>query len=120
MAEAIAARIDGARFGVQSLYLTGSAKTGTAAEASDIDLIIHFRGTERQRQELLLWLDGWSQCLDEWNSLKSGTRQGKVLDIHIITDKDIEEKTSFAVKIIALTDPARPLPMTKVHSDQFS
>jgi len=120
MAEAIASRIDPERFGVQALYLTGSTKTGAAAPSSDIDLIVHFRGTERQCQDLLLWLDGWSECLDELNRHHTGTRQGKLLDIHIVTDKDLEEKTSFAAKIGATTDAACPLLIAKKNSDQLA
>ena len=120
MVEAIAARIDPERFGVQALYLTGSTKTGTAAASSDIDIIVHFRGTERQRQDLLLWLDGWSECLDELNSRQTGSRQSKLLDIHVVTDRDIAEKTSFAAKIGAATDAARPLPIGQGSSDQFA
>jgi hypothetical protein len=34
-----------------------------------------------------------------------------LLDIHIVTDADIEARTSYAVKIGAVTDPAISLPM---------
>jgi predicted nucleotidyltransferase len=120
MAEAIAARVDSERFGVQAIYLTGSTKSGTAAPFSDIDLIVHFSGTERQREDLLAWLDGWSQCLDELNFLQTGCRQGKLLDVHIVTERDITQKTSFAAKIGASTDAARRLPLGRRDSDQHT
>ncbi len=111
MAEEIAARLDPKRFGVEAVYVFGSAKNATAGPASDIDLLIHFRGTQEQREDLLLWLEGWSLCLDEMNFLRTGQKSKGLLDVHIITDEDIEKHTSYAVKIGAVTDPARKLPI---------
>jgi hypothetical protein len=111
-AEGIASRLDPERFGVKAIYLIGSTKNRTAGPASDIDLLIHFRGTERQRDALLLWLEGWSLCLDQINFRKTGCRTGGLLDIHIITDEDIAARTSYAVKIGSATDSARPLPLS--------
>jgi len=111
MAERIAANLDPARFGVAALYVLGSAKNATAGASSDIDLLVHFRGTGRQRTDLVLWLEGWSLCLDEVNFLRTGNRTGGLLDIHIITDDDVAMKSSFAVKIAAATDAAKPLPL---------
>ncbi len=113
MAERIASQLDPERFGVAGFYVFGSTKNATAGLGSDIDIIVHFRGTERQREELALWLDGWSLCLDEMNYLQTGYRTGGLLDVHFVTDDDIARKTSFAVKIGAVTDAARPLPMKK-------
>ena len=113
MAERIASQLDPERFGVAGFYVFGSTKNATAGLGSDIDIIVHFRGTEQQREELELWLDGWSLCLDEMNYLQTGYRTGGLLDVHIVTDDDIARKTSFAVKIGAVTDAARPLPMKK-------
>ena len=111
MAEQIAARLDPVRFGVQALYVFGSTKNGTAGPASDIDLLVHFRGTPEQRAALEQWLEGWSYCLSEINFLRTGYRSDGLLDVHIITDQDIADRTSFAVKIDAVTDSARPLPL---------
>ena len=36
-----------------------------------------------------------------------------LLDVHIVTDEDIARKTSYAVKIGAVTDAARPLALKK-------
>lgn len=111
MAERIAAQLDGERFGVVALYVIGSAKNATAGPASDIDLLVHVRGTPEQEQDLRAWLEGWSLCLDEMNYLRTGQRTGGLLDVHLVTDQDIAGRTSFAVKIGAATDPARPLPL---------
>ncbi len=111
MAEQIALQLDAERFGVSGFYVFGSTKNATAGLASDIDLIVHFSGSPEQLEELKWWLEGWSLCLDEFNYLKTGYRTGGLLDVHIVTDEDIENKTSFAVKIEAVTDAARPLEM---------
>ena len=108
-AERIAARLDSERFGVQAMYLIGSVKDRTAGPKSDIDLLIHFRGSDDQRRDLLSWLDGWSQSLSEINYQKTGTRTKELLDVHIITDKDIEKRSSYAAKIGSASGAARPL-----------
>ena len=96
---------------MKAFYLIGSAKNATAGPASDIDLLLHFQGNDEQRKGLMLWLDGWSRCLAEINFLRTGYRTAGLLDVHLVTDRDIAERSSFAVKIDAITDPARKLPM---------
>ena len=114
MAERIAAELDPRQFGVKAFYLIGSTKNATAGPASDVDLLIHFGGTEDQQRELMLWLEGWSRCLAEMNFLRTGYRCQDLLDVHLITDADIAERSRYAVKIDAVTDPARKLPMKQV------
>jgi hypothetical protein len=109
MAEQIASHLDADRFGVAGLYLFGSTKNGMAGPASDIDLLVHFRGSTYKRKGLVQWLEGWSLCLDEINYLRTGYHSGGLLDVHIVTDDDIARRTSYAVKIDAVTDAARPL-----------
>ncbi|MBN2072150.1 MAG: nucleotidyltransferase domain-containing protein [Candidatus Krumholzibacteriota bacterium] len=111
MAEQIASELDPNRFGVAGFYVFGSTKNATAGLKSDIDILIHFRGNKNQRGDLTAWLEGWSLCLDEINYLKTGYRIGGLLDVHIITDDDIRNKTSYAVKIGAITDAAREIPL---------
>ena len=111
MAQKIAAELDPQKFGVKAFYLIGSTKNATAGPASDIDLLLHFQGIEEQRKDLMLWLEGWSRCLAEINFLRTGYRTDGLLDVHLVTDTDIAERSSFAVKIDAITDPARKLPM---------
>ena len=111
MAQKIAAELDHHRFGVKAFYLIGSTKNATAGPASDIDILLHFQGNEEQRKELMLWLEGWSRCLAEVNFLRTGYRTDGLLDVHLVMDKDIAERSSFAVKIDAITDPARKLAM---------
>jgi len=113
MAEHIASQLDPERFGVVGFYVFGSTKNATAGPDSDIDLLIHFNGSKKQRDELMVWLEGWSLSLDEMNYHRTGRRTGGLLDIHLVTDKDIANKNSYAIKIGAITDAARPLPMMK-------
>ncbi len=109
MAEHIAARLDGPKFGVKAMYVIGSTKNATAGPQSDIDLLVRFQGTKKQRQELLLWFEGWSLSLAEVNFQRTGYRTDGLLDIHLVTDEDIANRTSYAIKIGAPTDAARPL-----------
>jgi hypothetical protein len=109
-------QIDAERFGVKAFYLLGSTKNGTAGPTSDIDLLLHFGGTEIQRAELLLWLEGWSRCLAEVNFLRTGYRPERLLDVYLITDADIAQRSSLAAKIDAITDPARKLPLKEASA----
>jgi hypothetical protein len=116
MAERLAAEVDPSRFGVKGLYVFGSTKNATAGPASDIDLIVHFSGDARTRETLEVWLEGWSQCLAEMNYLRTGYRSDGLLDVHVITDEDIARRTSYASKVGAVTDAARPLALGKPAS----
>ena len=117
MAERIAASCDAARFGIQAMYLIGSAKNANAGPKSDIDLLVHHACDEQQMKDFVLWLEGWNLCLCELNFNRTGCRQDQILDVHFITDIDIEKQTSFAVKIRSVTDAARSLPMKKARMD---
>ncbi|MCC6652887.1 MAG: PEP/pyruvate-binding domain-containing protein, partial [Candidatus Eisenbacteria bacterium] len=109
MAERIAAHLDPVRFGVERVFLIGSAKNATSGPASDIDLIVHVNGTPEQRSALEEWLTGWSVALAESNYLRTGYKTAGMLDVHYLTDEDIARGTSFSVKIGAVTDAAKPL-----------
>lgn len=113
MAERIASQLDPERFGVRAIYVLGSTKNATAGPASDIDLIVHVDETHAGRDELAAWLEGWSLSLAEDNFMRTGYRVEQMLDVHYVTDRDIERRTSFAAKIGAVTDAARPLKMKK-------
>ncbi len=111
MGERVAAQLDGGRFGVRAVYLIGSTKNATCGAGSDIDLLVHYDGSEEHRQALEAWFEGWSLSLAELNFLRTGVKTAGLLDIHYVTDDDIRRQTSYAVKIGAATDAARPLPM---------
>jgi len=110
-AEQIASLIDPVRFGIKGFYVFGSTKNATAGPQSDIDLLIHFDGDDDQQKELKLWLEGWSLSLSLINERRTGYKTDGLLDINIITDEDIKNRTSYAVKIGAISDAALPLTM---------
>ncbi|PIV81087.1 pyruvate, phosphate dikinase, partial [bacterium CG17_big_fil_post_rev_8_21_14_2_50_64_8] len=110
MVDRIAAELDREKMGVKAFYLFGSVKNASAGPASDIDLLVHVTGDKSKEKELLDWLDGWSRCLAEFNYQRTGYRTDGLLDVHLVTDKDIENRSSFAVKIGAVTDAAQELP----------
>lgn len=109
MAERIAAEADSQRFGIRGMYVFGSTKNATAGPQSDIDLIVHVDASSEKRHALELWLEGWSRCLSEMNYLRTGYTTEGLLDVHYVTDEDIATRTSYAAKIGAITDAARPL-----------
>ena len=111
MAQRIAACIDPVRFGVKAAYVLGSTKNATAGPASDIDLILHVFAEDGRRRDLESWLEGWSEALAETNYLRTGYKTSGLLDVHYVTDEDIARGSSFASKIGAVTDAARPLPI---------
>jgi len=113
IAQRIADKFDLARFGAKALYLIGSTKNATSGPASDIDFMVHFVGDVHQEREMRCWFDGWSLCLAEENFHRTGYKTDGLIDLHIITDKDIENKNSFAVMINRVTDRAKLLKNNK-------
>ena len=102
----------------RSISLRSLARTlCTAGPNSDIDLLIHDDGAGRKREELGLWLDGWSRSLAEVNYLRTGYKSEGLLDLHYVTDDDIAKQTSYAAKIDAVTDAARPLRLRERTGD---
>ena len=114
MAECIGQQLDVEKFAVEGQYNFGRANNASSGPKSVIDLLIHFKGNEDQKSKLSIWLDGWSLALDEMNYLRTGERCGGLLDVHIITDEDIANDNSFAIKIGAVTDAAAPISLTKI------
>jgi len=113
MVENLAAQIDPELFGVKDIYLFGSTKNATAGTGSDVDLLIHVEDNKKKLELLKKWLEGWSLCMSHFNYLKTGYKSNGLLDIHFITDEDIKNKDSFALKINAVTDPAKKLNLSK-------
>jgi predicted nucleotidyltransferase len=113
--EEIAARIDPKKYGIKGFYLFGSTKNATAGPCSDIDILIHFCGSEKQKKKLQLFFNKWSQQLAKKNFRKTGCKSNGLLDVHLVTDEDINQQTSWAVHIGAITNPARRLRMKGEH-----
>jgi hypothetical protein len=112
MVEKMASQLDPQRFGVKSLYLIGSTQNTTAQAGSDIDLLIIFSGTRAQKKELLIWLDGWSLCLDEINFIRTGFKAGGLLDIHFVSEDELSDLKSLSEKLNLNIDGLRELPLT--------
>jgi len=64
-AEALADSIAPERFGVSRIFVGGSTARGDAGPGSDIDLYIECHGSEAQKRDLSLWIEGWSLCLGQ-------------------------------------------------------
>ncbi len=110
MVEIMAKKLDFARFGVKGLYLIGSVKNATAGPASDIDLLIHIEDDESKMELLKVWFEGWSYSAAEANYLRTGyTCESGLIDLHLITDQDIKEKSSYAVMLDSQYNRARPI-----------
>jgi nucleotidyltransferase-like protein len=110
MSQKIADKMDFEKFAVKGVYICGSTKNADAGPASDIDLIIHANGNEQQNAELKSWIEGWGMALTELNYSKTGYEIPEgLIDLHIVSDQDIENKTSFGCMIGSLYNSARPL-----------
>lgn len=109
IAEVLASKMDMKRFGAKAIYLIGSSKNANAGPASDIDLMIHFTGNEKQLSLLKAWVEGWSLSLGYFNHLRTGHKVDELIDLHIITDENILKKSSFAVLINGVNERARLL-----------
>lgn len=95
------------RFGVKAVYVLGSVKNAASGPASDIDLLIHRDNDKKKNEILTIWLEGWGLSLARQNFLFTGYETGNLLDIHYITDDDISNGNSYALKINAVTDSAK-------------
>jgi len=107
MVNKMAEKLDFANYGVKAMYLIGSVKNSTSDPASDIDIMLHFKGDEHQKKELKAWFEGWSLCLSEINLSKTGYKTNGLIDLQIVTDKDIEMKNSFATMIGSVNNSAK-------------
>ncbi|MFW6196225.1 MAG: PEP/pyruvate-binding domain-containing protein [Thermoplasmatota archaeon] len=103
--------IDPEIYNVKKMYVIGSTKDGSAGAGSDIDLLIHFDGNAEQKDKLKGWLNKWDKELCKENEKRTGLRTESMLDIHIITDEDLENETSWATHITSPYKSAREIPI---------
>jgi pyruvate,water dikinase len=111
--EELAEKLDKEAYGVEAMYLIGSTKTGEAGPASDIDLIVHFKGTDEQREMLLSWFKEQGKKLDQENKERTGIEIGDLLDVHLITDIDIRKRTSWAAHITSPYMRVKKIPLER-------
>ncbi len=110
IADLIAKELDAKKLGVKALYIIGSTKTGEAGPKSDIDLMAHSCEDKNKHKLLEAWIDGWGKCLAYTYKEMTGIEiPGSIIDLHIITDKDIKNKTSFATMLSSVSNPAKLL-----------
>jgi hypothetical protein len=109
MAGLVASKMNMEKLGAKAVYLIGSTKTGTAGPASDIDFLVHVTGDDEKMKLLQAWMDGWGLCLAEVNYLKTGYRTENLIDLHLVTDVDLYNKTSYALYIDSSGDQAKLL-----------
>jgi hypothetical protein len=114
-AERIAASADHARFGVRAVYLHGSTESGSAGPASDIDLVVASDGDERQRRDLEIWLDGWSECLAELTFQLLGLPARGVLNARIVDPEAAAREYRMA---LTQGQPMRMLPVGTASAER--
>jgi len=108
-AEELAKKLDPEAFGVTALYVFGSTKNGTAGPRSDIDLLVHFTGSETQRDRLLGWFQERDRELVAELEKKTGENVDGLLDVHFVNDVEIKNRSSWAVHVDSPTDGAKKL-----------
>ena len=111
--EEIAQALDPELYGIQGVYLIGSTKDGSAGPTSDIDLLVHFKGTDEQKDKLMAWFDEWGKKLAKENKERTGFETDDLLDVHIITDEDIKKKSSWASHITSPYQTVRKINLKK-------
>lgn len=109
IAQVIADSLNFEQFGIIGVYIIGSTKNAMAGPLSDIDLMIHHAGTDQQVQELVQRIDRWGQAVAEMNFYRTSQKTENLIDLHLVTNEDIAQKTSYAVMIGRSTDGARLL-----------
>jgi len=95
----ISEKLDPELYGIVAMYLIGSTKTGEAGPGSDIDILIHIKGNEEQKEKLLDYLKKLGKKLAEENKQRTGIETKDLLDVHIITEEDIKNRTAWATHI---------------------
>jgi len=111
IAENIASKLDGQKYGVKSIYLFGTTFIKTATMNADVDLAVHFVGTEEQKMLLNQWFKGWNDSLADINYYQTGIRTEKFIDVFYITDEDIKDKTFYSELVNTSNNKSRLLQM---------
>jgi len=75
--------------------------------------LVHFKGTEEQKEKLNAWFNKFGKKLDQENIERTGLKTGGLLDVHIITDEDIKKKDSWATHITSPYMSVKKIPLKK-------
>lgn len=101
MALALAEKLDLEKYSITGIYLIGNVKEATSGPDSCLELMVHFQGTEIQKQLLISWIEGWSLGLAEFNFAQTGYRIENLIDLHIIMDSDLKHPDIYTSKLIS-------------------
>jgi hypothetical protein len=101
MALALAENLDLEIFGITGIYLGGNIIEATSGPGSCLELLVHFHGSEIQKQLLISWIEGWSFGLGEFNFAHTGYRVENLIDLHIISDSDFNHPEIYTTKLIS-------------------
>jgi predicted nucleotidyltransferase len=93
MAEAFAQSVNINKYNISGIYLAGSVFKSNAGPDSDIDIFIHTNGDNKEN--LLLWAEGWNSSLSSINFNRTGFKVEKVLDVTVFNDQDIDSNQFF-------------------------
>lgn len=109
MSERMVRALDHEALGVEAIYLYGSVKNGTAGPDSEIDLLVHFTGTDFQKTQLKMYFEGWSKALVEYNFSRNGVRLDQMINVTYLSNDEVQSGKGLAAQINAVTNPARLL-----------
>lgn len=104
-AKRIAEEMNMLEFGVKAIYLVGSVESYSAGMGSDIDLIIKLVGDSKPKESLVVWLRSWEERLCEISGQYTSESLPYVLDIHFVNNKDIQNQSSFAIRMESTVEP---------------
>jgi pyruvate,water dikinase len=114
--EEIVEALDPALYGIEAMYLIGSTKDGSAGPTSDIDILVHFKGNDEQKDKLIAWFDEWGKKLAQENKERTGYETEGLLDVHFITDEDIRNRNSWATHITSPYQSVKKIQLKKSAS----
>lgn len=86
--------------GVRDMYLYGSVMEDTARSRSGIEIILHVETEKAPCEELTAWLD--SQLTARLCKLLRINDMKNLLNIHIVTDADIDRKEGYASLLLSM------------------
>jgi len=81
---------------VTGLYLIGSVRERTAGPESDIDLVVHVN-SQTSIASINAYFFGWEHALLAFPP--NGITLKRLIDVHVLTDNDLEKNLSFASMI---------------------
>ncbi|MFQ6084202.1 MAG: nucleotidyltransferase domain-containing protein [Candidatus Aminicenantia bacterium] len=87
---------------IKAVYVYGTILEDRASFTSDIDMIVHSNNKSPEFQQAIKNLD--KEILEYYKDLMKGKCEamGHILDIHIVDDKEIEQKKGYGAVITSL------------------